>query len=106
MRKSLGRLHRIEESHFLLSWVVGALDSAWRAVYEILWLSHRDKLPEFLLRWGENQEWVPDVQMSDGTGKGGEGEGIEIPGHPGLFGDLFQAHMLFHQKTHANEFEK
>ncbi|KAG8999539.1 hypothetical protein FRB90_012052 [Tulasnella sp. 427] len=40
------------------AWVVGALDSAWRAVKEVLWVSHRDKLVEFERLWGNNEEWI------------------------------------------------
>ncbi|KAG8988954.1 hypothetical protein FRB90_002474 [Tulasnella sp. 427] len=40
------------------AWVVGALDSAWRAVKEVLWVSHRDKLVKFEGLWGNNEEWI------------------------------------------------
>ncbi|KAG8979970.1 hypothetical protein FRC05_007413 [Tulasnella sp. 425] len=40
------------------AWVVGALDSAWRAVKEVLWVSHPEALPEFERKWGNNEEWI------------------------------------------------
>jgi len=39
------------------SWIVGALDSAWRAVKEILLLDYRNKIPDFESMWGRNEEW-------------------------------------------------
>ena len=41
-------------------WIVGTLDSSWRAVAEILLLSHREKIPEFLALWGHNPEYCVD----------------------------------------------
>ncbi|KAH7885591.1 hypothetical protein F5I97DRAFT_1830693 [Phlebopus sp. FC_14] len=39
-------------------WVVGALDSAWRAVYEYLKVTKQDeKMKLFKELWGENAEW-------------------------------------------------
>ncbi|KAG1822477.1 uncharacterized protein BJ212DRAFT_1328096 [Suillus subaureus] len=41
------------------SWVVGALDSAWRAVYEYLLTSgQHEKIQKFFDLWGQNEEWV------------------------------------------------
>lgn len=41
------------------SWVVGALDSAWRAVYEYLLASgQHEKIQKFFDLWGQNQEWA------------------------------------------------
>ncbi|OJA21517.1 hypothetical protein AZE42_01789, partial [Rhizopogon vesiculosus] len=45
------------------AWVVGALDSAWRAVFEYLLLSYKghkrnDKLNHFFALWGRNVEWA------------------------------------------------
>lgn len=41
------------------AWVVGALDSAWRAVYEYLLASgQRDQLQTFFGLWGQNEEWT------------------------------------------------
>ncbi|KAI6141914.1 hypothetical protein BKA82DRAFT_1003011 [Pisolithus tinctorius] len=45
-------------------WVVGALDSAWRAVYEYLSVTkQKDKMKRFTDMWGKNVEWTsPPVQ--------------------------------------------
>ncbi|KAG1879144.1 hypothetical protein F4604DRAFT_1880092 [Suillus subluteus] len=41
------------------SWVVGALDSAWRAVYEYLLTSgQHEKIQKFFDLWGQNEEWA------------------------------------------------
>ncbi|KAF8435775.1 hypothetical protein L210DRAFT_3648444 [Boletus edulis BED1] len=41
------------------AWVVGALDSAWRAVYEYLKVTGQvDKIKLFKKTWGENVEWT------------------------------------------------
>ncbi|KAI6045459.1 amine oxidase [Pisolithus marmoratus] len=41
------------------AWVVGALDSAWRAVYEYLCVTEQeDKMATFLKLWGRNVEWT------------------------------------------------
>ncbi|KIJ70595.1 hypothetical protein HYDPIDRAFT_164579 [Hydnomerulius pinastri MD-312] len=50
------------------AWVVGALDSAWRAVYEYLITTNQwDKIPLFKKLWGANLEWTnpttPTVHM-------------------------------------------
>lgn len=42
------------------AWVVGALDSAWRAVKEILLLDYKDKIEDFEAMWGRNQEWYSE----------------------------------------------
>jgi len=39
-------------------WVIGALNSSWRAVYEILLKSYREKLPLFYTLWGFDQDWA------------------------------------------------
>lgn len=40
------------------SWVVGALDSSWRAVYTYLKVTGQDeKIKKFKMLWGENSEW-------------------------------------------------
>ncbi|KIJ28053.1 hypothetical protein M422DRAFT_83647, partial [Sphaerobolus stellatus SS14] len=53
------------------AWVVGALDSAWRAVQEYLICSNQwtEKKDEFHRKWGKNVEWTTPVPSSDGTGK-------------------------------------
>ena len=38
-------------------WVVGALDSAWRAVYSYLYYTDPSKLDAFYAIWGKNAEW-------------------------------------------------
>ena len=38
-------------------WVVGALDSAWRAVYSYLLFTDPRKLDAFYALWGKNAEW-------------------------------------------------
>lgn len=41
------------------AWVVGALDSAWRAVYEYLCVTGQyDKMWMFIEQWGGNAEWT------------------------------------------------
>lgn len=45
-------------------WVAGALDSAWRAVYQYLSLHNPVRLPEFLLNWGPSEYWS-DEQLEN-----------------------------------------
>ena len=40
--------------------MVGALDSAWRAVYNYLFLTDPAKLPKFFELWGKNAEWFEE----------------------------------------------
>ncbi|KAI6020427.1 flavin-containing amine oxidoreductase-domain containing protein [Pisolithus microcarpus] len=41
------------------AWVIGALDSAWRAVYEYLLVTEQDdKMKKFTKLWGNNVEWT------------------------------------------------
>ncbi|KAI6045465.1 hypothetical protein EDC04DRAFT_2559545 [Pisolithus marmoratus] len=49
------------------AWVVGALDSAWRAVHEYLAVTRQhDKMKRFKELWGENVEWAsPPGQFAD-----------------------------------------
>ncbi|KAI6041672.1 hypothetical protein EDC04DRAFT_2601598 [Pisolithus marmoratus] len=49
------------------AWVVGALDSAWRAVHEYLAVTRQhDKMKKFKELWGENVEWAsPPGQFAD-----------------------------------------
>ncbi|KAI6020436.1 hypothetical protein BKA83DRAFT_498359 [Pisolithus microcarpus] len=49
------------------AWVVGALDSAWRAVLEYLLVTgQKDKLARFKELWGKNVEWAsPPAQFKD-----------------------------------------
>ena len=55
-------------THVLCSnrWVVGALDSAWRAVYSYLLYTDPGKLDMFYSLWGKNAEWF---EPEPGTGK-------------------------------------
>ena len=71
-----GRLHFAGEALSTRhAWVVGALDSAWRAVHEILLVTPqwRYKLDEFYKKWGFNEEWI-DPKASLDTSRGGEEE--------------------------------
>ena len=43
------------------SWVVGALDASWRAVYEILWSSYPGKVKEFERMWGSDEDWTQKI---------------------------------------------
>lgn len=46
------------------AWVVGALDSAWRAVYEYLLSSGQDeKIQTFFDLWGKNVEWTGQSKL-------------------------------------------
>lgn len=57
-------------------WVVGALDSAWRAVYEYLLASGQPQttIEKFFKLWGKNIEWVcPSSRYVD------EGRSTEDP---------------------------
>ena len=47
-------------------WVVGALDSAWRAVYSYLLYTDPSKLDAFYAMWGKNAEWF---ETEPDTGK-------------------------------------
>lgn len=46
------------------SWVVGALDSAWRAVYNYLVMTDESKIPKFFELWGKNAEWFEEQEAS------------------------------------------
>ncbi|OAX41858.1 hypothetical protein K503DRAFT_436190 [Rhizopogon vinicolor AM-OR11-026] len=54
------------------AWVVGALDSAWRAVFEYLLSSgQHDRIEEFFRLWGTNVEWAQlptEPPTEDGSG--------------------------------------
>jgi len=49
-------------SWFQIRWVVGALDSAWRAVYNYLFLSDPSKIAKFFELWGTNAEWFEEPE--------------------------------------------
>lgn len=59
-----GRLHFAGEALSARhAWVEGALDSAWRAVAELLWAGGESKeakelQEKFVKNWGVNQEWI------------------------------------------------
>ncbi|KAI5988635.1 hypothetical protein EDC04DRAFT_2588696 [Pisolithus marmoratus] len=62
-----GRLHfageAISTRH---AWVVGALDSAWRAVYEFLYVTgQHDNITKFKQLWGANEEWSKSKDQSN-----------------------------------------
>jgi len=40
------------------AWVEGALDSAWRAVYEMLYFFPDEYRKKFIKNWGVNEEWI------------------------------------------------
>jgi hypothetical protein len=50
-------------------WVVGALDSAWRAVYSYLLFTDPRKLDMFYTLWGKNAEWF-DKEFDTGKPTG------------------------------------
>jgi len=82
-----GRLHFAGEALSVRhAWVVGALDSAWRAVKEVLHCSYPDKLREFEEKWGKNEEWEPSVTPKTLPG--------EPTPYPGQARDLIIQHML------------
>ncbi|KAG8893622.1 hypothetical protein FRC01_013472 [Tulasnella sp. 417] len=72
-------------------WVVGALDSAWRAVKEVLWVSHPDKLPEFETKWGNNEEWVVSKWL-----KSQKGDSLPDAQNTGVQPDLVLCQMMAH----------
>jgi hypothetical protein len=47
------------------TWVAGALDSAWRCVYEILVQERSPKLADFLERYGENENTKFEMRIQD-----------------------------------------
>ena len=48
------------------SWVVGALDSAWKAVFQYLKVTGQDdKIATFKEIWGENVEWTSKSTLVD-----------------------------------------
>ncbi|KAJ3510580.1 hypothetical protein NLJ89_g4592 [Agrocybe chaxingu] len=57
-----GKLHFAGEALSVRhAWVVGALDSAWRAVYSYLSGTDPSKLDEFYKKWQKNAEWNDPV---------------------------------------------
>ncbi|KAF8554373.1 amine oxidase [Imleria badia] len=48
------------------SWVVGALDSSWRAVYEYLKVMEQaEKIRKFKTLWGESSKWASQSAMGE-----------------------------------------
>lgn len=41
------------------------MDSTWRAIHEYLTVSHPDKLPEFLRKWGVNDDYNGECTNRD-----------------------------------------
>ncbi|KAG1817807.1 hypothetical protein DFJ58DRAFT_833334 [Suillus subalutaceus] len=88
------------------AWVEGALDSAWRAVHEMLvfpaFESYRDK---FFEHWGVNPEWVTQGALKAPTNRrGGEPEGPEPPARaPQPRDDLVWEHIVL---THPELFKQ
>ncbi|KAG8985254.1 hypothetical protein FRB90_004851 [Tulasnella sp. 427] len=78
-----GRLHFAGEALSTRhAWVVGALDSAWRAVKEMLWISYPQLIRRFETLWGNNEEWIITDELKRAIGlpeqpgrnnEGGEG---------------------------------
>jgi len=65
------------------SWIVGALDSSWRAVYEYLKVTGQDeKIKKFKMLWGENSEWVSKSSLAE-TAKEDHGHDL-LDEHLGL----------------------
>lgn len=62
--------------------MVGAFDSAWRSVMEILTLSYEDKLDKFYELWGRNEEWEGGKGPTPGPKGKGRSEN-SLPVDPG-----------------------
>jgi len=95
-----GRLHFAGEALSIRhAWVVGALDSAWRAVKEILCLSFRTKgeVEKFQLKWGVNPEWISSPPEQKPGPPPGQGP-IPFP----LPGDASKEDLLFKHIWHQN----
>ncbi|KAG9124881.1 hypothetical protein FRC07_009897 [Ceratobasidium sp. 392] len=62
------------------AWVEGALDSAWRAVHEMLWFpGFEDYRAKFYANWGSNPEWVKSSSVARAP------RSAPIPGKPSAF---------------------
>ena len=58
-------------------WIVGALDSAWRAVYEYLLASGKPPttINKFFKLWGSNVEWTcSSSKLADGILSGSDSD--------------------------------
>lgn len=76
------------------SWVVGALDSAWKAVYQYLKVTGQDdKIEKFKEIWGENVEWTGKSTLVDPVQGGGPGPDL-LDEHLGLVGKAIQGGVI------------
>ena len=98
MRESRDVLLCYFHAYIYFRWVVGALDSAWAAVCKYLGMNHPEKLKDFFLRWGANDEWreKPQVLRDDD----GEEKSDEIPLEDNL---LFQIGFTHNPQSNAPE---
>ncbi|EIW84344.1 hypothetical protein CONPUDRAFT_120127 [Coniophora puteana RWD-64-598 SS2] len=90
------------------AWTVGALHSAWRAVYEYLCTSGQlDKIERFKEIWGENEEWTQSSESPDTSShlddkdwmmvdvaEGGAEVYVEPAGIRSIEHDLLMQHLL------------
>ncbi|KIJ43551.1 hypothetical protein M422DRAFT_253129 [Sphaerobolus stellatus SS14] len=86
-----GKLHFASE---LLSirhaWVVGALDSSWRAVLGYLLCTQSSKINDFLDTWGYNEEWATSAPSQRDGGRVGHDNNLLLK-------------HLFHRRPHIFE---
>jgi hypothetical protein len=91
-----GRFHFAGEAISVRhAWVEGALDSAWRAVHEMLLQekAYQPYMKKFFENWGVNAEWFAESAPQDrGSRKGGPVLSIprgrfEVPGGVGNSGE-------------------
>ncbi|KAH7332676.1 flavin-containing amine oxidoreductase-domain containing protein [Rhizoctonia solani] len=92
-----GRLHFAGEAVSVRhAWVEGALDSAWRAVSELLvFPGYQQYKEKFYKNWGINEEWI-DTPKSGDTSAGGKFP-ILKSGKLEINHDLILRHMAFMQ---------
>ncbi|TFK36513.1 hypothetical protein BDQ12DRAFT_609672 [Crucibulum laeve] len=92
-----GRLHFAGEALSVRhAWVVGALDSAWKAVHEYLILTHPSKLEAFFKEFGKSWDWfTPPAPQEDHDGKQEEGGEEKLPGAPAIPGTGLENNLLF-----------
>ncbi|KAF8876421.1 hypothetical protein BD779DRAFT_1698051 [Infundibulicybe gibba] len=93
-----GRLHFASEALSVRhAWVVGALDSAWHAVKEVLVVVYGPKskqVHDFHKKWGYNQEWT---RIPEGATEPRAPNQDEPEGDDDLGDDLFLRHLLFNR---------
>ncbi|KAG8975278.1 hypothetical protein FRC05_006221 [Tulasnella sp. 425] len=99
-----GRLHFAGEALSTRhAWVVGALDSAWRAVKEVLWLSYPYLIKKFEQEWGNNEDWIITKSLKgrinlpdfEGWGDGDQRPEVER--------DLILLQLLAHRDLNGKE---